>query len=99
MSKVMSVLMRRFLTPAVLSAFAATAMISASGPAGAADLDQVQGNGGRQIVYGCAGGEVVILFDRNGHPTVPARTPYYTCLTGVTFLPGDVPPPPEYCCH
>ena len=98
MSKVMSVLTRRFLTTAIVSAVAATAMIAASSQADAADLDRADGNNGRQIVYGCAGGEVVILFDSRGHPTVPARTPYYTCLTGVTFLPGDIPPPPEYCC-
>jgi hypothetical protein len=42
--------------------------------------------------------EVVILYDEDGHPTIPARTPYYYCVTGTTLLPGDIPPPPEYCC-
>ncbi|HEX2255581.1 MAG TPA: hypothetical protein VHG92_02565 [Afifellaceae bacterium] len=41
----------------------------------------------------------VILFDRYGRPTVPARTPMFYCLTGHTLLPGQVPPPPEYCCR
>ena len=41
----------------------------------------------------------VILFDRYGRPTVPARTPMFYCLTGHTLLPGEVPPPPEYCCR
>jgi hypothetical protein len=42
--------------------------------------------------------EVVILFDERGYPTVPARTPYFYCVTGATLLPGDIPPPREYCC-
>lgn len=41
----------------------------------------------------------VILFDRKGRPTVPARTPMFYCLTGHTLTPGEVPPPPEYCCR
>jgi hypothetical protein len=41
----------------------------------------------------------VILFDRYGRPTVPARTPMFYCLTGHTLTPGEVPPPPEYCCR
>ena len=42
-------------------------------------------------------GEVVVIFIDN-KPTIPARTPYFTCLTGTTLLPGTIPPPPEYCC-
>jgi hypothetical protein len=45
--------------------------------------------------------EQVALFMREGTkriPTVPARTPYHYCLTGETLLPGEIPPPPEYCC-
>ena len=42
--------------------------------------------------------EIVILFDEEGVPTVPARTPYFYCVTNTTLLPGDIPPPPEYCC-
>lgn len=41
------------------------------------------------------------LFERKGRrwvPTVPARTPYYYCVTGETLVPGEIPPPPEYCC-
>ena len=49
-------------------------------------------------VKACPEEEVVILYDEDGHPTVPARTPYYYCVTGTTLLPGDIPPPPEYCC-
>ncbi|WP_156953222.1 hypothetical protein [Afifella pfennigii] len=44
------------------------------------------------------GGQTVTFYDRQGHPTAPARTPYFYCATGETFLPGDIPPPPEYCC-
>ena len=41
------------------------------------------------------------LFERKNRrwvPTVPARTPYYYCVTGETLVPGEIPPPPEYCC-
>jgi hypothetical protein len=41
----------------------------------------------------------VALFDHKGRPTVPARTPFFYCLTGYTLVPGDIPPPPEYCCR
>lgn len=41
----------------------------------------------------------VILFDTKGRPTVPARTPMFYCLTGHTLTPGEIPPPPEYCCR
>ena len=64
-----------------------------TGSAGAADLTVPE----PQPVKACPQ-EVVILYDEDGHPTVPARTPYYYCLTGTTLLPGDIPPPPEYCC-
>jgi hypothetical protein len=52
----------------------------------------------RVAVQACVPGETVILFDKYGRPTVPARTPYFYCVTGTTLLPGDIPPPPEYCC-
>jgi len=45
------------------------------------------------------GGQAVTFFGRDRRPTVPARTPYFYCATGETFLPGDIPPPPEYCCQ
>ena len=79
-----------------LSAAAVAAMSAAAGRAGAADLtiepQQV-------IVQACPGPrEIVILYDKDGRPTVPGRTPYYHCVTGTTLLPGEIPPPPEYCC-
>ena len=40
----------------------------------------------------------VVLFDAKGRPTIPARTPFFYCVTGETLLPGQIPPPPEYCC-
>jgi hypothetical protein len=79
----------------ILSAGAIAAMM---GMAGAADLSVTPPE--RQVVMGCPGAqEVVILYDEHGRPTVPARTPYYYCVTGTTLLPGQIPPPPEYCCH
>ena len=42
--------------------------------------------------------ETVILFEWDGVPTVPGRTPYFYCVTNETLLPGEIPPPPEYCC-
>ena len=50
------------------------------------------------VVAVCGPQEIGILYDEHGIPTVPARTPYYYCVTGTTLLPGDIPPPPEYCC-
>lgn len=93
MRKVMSVLTRQIVT-ATLSALAVAAMIGSVGSAGAADLD-VQPV--RFVVHACPK-EVVILFDERGYPTVPARTPYFYCVTGTTLMPGDIPPPREYCC-
>jgi hypothetical protein len=103
MRKMDGVLMRQLAAAIVLSALAIAAMMGALVPAGAADLS---GYGGydRTDVYACAGPrEEVILFEWRGLPphrvpTVPARTPYYTCVTGSVLVPGDIPPPPEYCC-
>ena len=78
---------------AALSAIAVGAMV---GNAGAADLTVPPP---RVIVEACPPPEVVILSDKDGRPTVPARTPYYYCVTGTTLLPGEIPPPPEYCCR
>ena len=92
------ILMRQFLAAIVLSALAVAAMIGAIGPAGAADLTVVPEQR-VVIVQACPGPqETVILYDEYGRPTVPARTPYYYCVTGTTLLPGDIPTPPEYCC-
>ena len=91
-------LTRQVITTAVLSAFAIAALIAGAGSAGAADMPE--GYNQSRAGYGqCSGPkETVILFDENGWPTVVGRTPYYTCVTGSTLLPGQIPPPPEYCC-
>jgi hypothetical protein len=89
--------MRQILAAIALSAAAIAAMAGAIGRAGAADLTVYPTD--QRSVRGCgAPQEVVVLFDERGRPTVPARTPYFTCVTGTTLLPGDIPPPPEYCC-
>ena len=94
--------MRQLAAAIALSALAIAAMMGAIGPAGAADLSGYSGQGG-VTGYACAPREEVILFEYEGYPphkvpTVPARTPYFTCVTGTTLLPGEIPPPPEYCC-
>ena len=97
MRKRNGVLMRQLAAAIFLSALAIAAMMGAIGTSGAADLPQ-SASGGRAIVDACAPKEVVILFDWHGAPTVPARTPYFTCVTGKVLLRGEIPPPPEYCC-
>ena len=88
--------MRQLAAAIFLSALAIAAMMGAIGPSGAADLPGSQGG---VYVRACPPPqETVILFDEDGFPTVPARTPYFTCVTGTTLLPGEIPPPPEYCC-
>jgi hypothetical protein len=88
--------MRQLAAAILLSALAIAAMMGAIGPSGAADLPDSYGGA---AVNACGGPqETVILFDENGVPTVPGRTPYFTCVTGTTLLPGEIPPPPEYCC-
>jgi hypothetical protein len=93
--------MRQLAAAIFLSALAIAAMMGAIGTAGAADLPQSQGGGA--VIYACAPKENVILWTNHGwwnhgEPTRPARTPYFTCITGTVLLPGDIPPPPEYCC-
>ena len=89
-------LMRQLATAIFLSALAIAAMMGALGPAGAADLP---GSNGGPPINACGGPqETVILFDEWGVPTHPGRTPYFTCVTGLVLLPGQIPPPPEYCC-
>jgi hypothetical protein len=88
--------MRQLAAAIFLSALAIAAMLGAIGPSGAADLPGSYGGGA--VVDACAPKEQVILFDEDGFPTVPARTPYFTCVTGTTLLPGEIPPPPVYCC-
>ena len=88
--------MRQLAAAIFLSALAIAAMMGAIGPSGAADLPDSLRRRGRQRLRRPQ--ETVILFDEDGVPTVPARTPYFTCVTGTTLLPGEIPPPPEYCC-
>jgi hypothetical protein len=64
-------------------------------PAFAADLPESYQ---QASVQSCQGRENVILFDEDGHPTIPARTPYFYCATGTTLTPDEIPPPREYCC-
>jgi hypothetical protein len=87
--------MRQLAAAIFLSALAIAAMLGAIGPSGAADLPD--GYGGVSA-NACPPRETVILFDEDGMPTVPARTPYFTCVTGTVLIRGDIPPPPEYCC-
>jgi hypothetical protein len=87
--------MRQLAAAIFLSALAIAAMMGAIGPAGAADLPA---GDGRAVVDACAPKEDVILWEKLGTPTRPARTPYFTCITGKVLIPGDIPPPPEYCC-
>ncbi len=89
--------MRQLLTALFLSA-SAVALSGLAGSAQAADLPGTYRGGDSHVVYGCAPREEVILF-KHGKPTPPGRTPYFTCVTGTVLLPGDIPPPPEYCCH
>jgi hypothetical protein len=97
MRKRNGVLMRQLAAAIFLSALAIAAMMGAIGTAGAADLPQSAGGDGA-VIDACAPKEDVILWDKHGVPTRPARTPYFTCVTGTVLLPGDIPPPPEYCC-
>jgi hypothetical protein len=93
MSETTGVAMRRVLMAGACSAMLA---VVAFGPASAADLSVPLE---RPVVAVCPPPqEVVILYDKDGRPTVPGRTEYYFCVTGTVLRPGDIPPPPEYCC-
>jgi hypothetical protein len=95
MRKMDGVLMRQLAAAIFLSALAIAAMMGAIDSADAADLPGSYGG----HISACVGPlEKVVLFDEHGAPTVPARTPYFTCITGTVLLPGNIPPPPEYCC-
>ena len=99
MRKMTKDLTRQFLVALALSAAAVAVMMGAVSRADAADLGAGVVDAGRRVIHGCAGPqEVVVFFDENGRPTVPARTYYYYCVTGTMLVPGDIPPPPEYCC-
>lgn len=103
MRRMDGVLMRQLAAAIALSVLAIAAMMGVIGPAGAADVPGYHGHAGKRV-YACAPREEVVLFTQGGDfehakiPTVPARTPYYTCVTGTVLVPGDIPPPPEYCC-
>jgi hypothetical protein len=101
MRKKDGVLMRQLAAAIILSALAIAAIAGAIGPAAAADLSPgLYPLPARSGAYACPPKEeAVILFDEEGKPTVPARTPYFTCVTNTVLLPGEIPPPPEYCCH
>jgi hypothetical protein len=88
--------MRTIYSLQALSLAVAAATLTAVGSSQAADLTVPVER--RPVIAACAPQEVVILYDKHGRPTVPARTPYYYCVTGTTLLPGEIPPPPEYCC-
>ena len=88
--------MRRVLATTGWSGLLVAAATVSVGPAMAADLSVPEE---RQVVAACPPAqEVVILYDEDGRPTVPGRTEYYYCVTGTVLRPGDIPPPPEYCC-
>jgi hypothetical protein len=101
MRKMNGDLMRQLLAAIFLSALAVAAMLGAIGTSHAADLPggyMPAGYHGKPV-YACAPREKVELFDEHGTPTVVGRTPYFTCVTGTVLIPGEIPPPPEYCCH
>lgn len=93
-------MMRQLVVGVILSATALVLMVAMAGLASAADMPGTYVDRERPVVAGaCAGPqETVILYDENGVPTVPGRTPYYYCVTQATLMPGEIPPPPEYCC-
>jgi hypothetical protein len=96
--------MRQLAAAIALSALAIAATLGLIGPAGAADL--LPGYAPEPAPYAgsCPPRETVQLYKEHGLvpkfrvPTPPARTPYYTCVTGGVLVQGDIPPPPEYCC-
>ena len=96
MRKIIVQAMRRVTGMAAIGGLVAGTMLSGVDLAGAADMP---GAGGQQATNICGQNvDDIILFDEKGRPTIPARTPFFYCVTGETLLPGQVPPPPEYCC-
>ena len=79
-----------------ISGLVAGMMLSGANLASAADMP-----GDAKPATNICGQNVddVVLFDAKGRPTIPARTPFFYCVTGETLLPGQIPPPPEYCCN
>jgi hypothetical protein len=88
--------MRRTAAMAAIGGLIAGTMLSGIDLAVAADMPGASSQPATKI----CGQNVddVVLFDEKGRPTIPARTPFFYCVTGETLLPGQIPPPPEYCC-
>ena len=88
--------MRRTASRAAISGLAAGMMLGGANLAGAADMPADDGPAtnicGQNV-------DDIVLFDEKGRPTIPARTPFFYCVTGETLLQGQIPPPPEYCCE
>ena len=88
---------RRAAAIAAIGGLVAGTVLSGADLAVAADLSQ--GNGRIATKICGQNADDVVLFDEKGRPTIPARTPFFYCVTGETLLPGQIPPPPEYCCR
>ncbi len=88
--------MRRTAAMAAIGGLVAGTMLSGANLAVAADMPGASSQPAAKI----CGQNVddIVLFDAKGRPTIPARTPFFYCVTGETLLPGQIPPPPEYCC-
>ena len=96
MRKIIVQAMRRTASMAAIAGLAAGTMLSSVDLAGAADMP---GADGKQVTNICGQNvDDIVLFDERNRPTIPARTPFFYCVTGETLLPGQIPPPPEYCC-
>ena len=97
MRKILIEALRRTAGMAAIAGIVAGTMASSTDRAAAADMP---GAAMSQQVTKICGQNVddIILFDEKGRPTIPARTPFFYCVTGETLLPGQIPPPPEYCC-
>ena len=97
MRKIIVQAMRRTASMAAIAGLVAGTMLSSVDLAAAADMP---GAASAEPVKNICGQNVndVVLFDARNRPTIPARTPFFYCVTGETLLPGQIPPPPEYCC-
>ncbi len=83
---------------AAIAGLVAGAMLASVDPAAAADPPGTIPEAQKTTNVCGQNVEDVVLFDGKGRPTIPARTPFFYCVTGETLLPGQIPPPPEYCC-
>lgn len=87
--------MRRAAAMTAIGGLVAGTMLSSIDLAVAADMP----GDAKPVKYICGQNvDDVVLFDAIGRPTIPARTPFFYCVTGETLKPGQIPPPPEYCC-